>query len=105
MCVRYRDVLIITSAISKWPISFVNRLIRIGKNQVVATNIAHAYCKIHTCTLEHVLIINKVRDNNECPSEAEGNCLGLFTVQEDTRFALCNTYKQSASCSIENNLL
>ena len=39
--------------------------------------------------LEHVLIVNEARDNDEHPSEAE----------EDTGFASCNTCKQSVSHS------
>ena len=59
------------------------QVISISKNQTAVTDIAqvHCKCKIHMCinTLEHVLIVNKVKDDDELPTEAEeGSCLGLF---------------------------
>ena len=41
-----RDVLIIVSAIGKWPMSFVNRLIGIGKNH---TQLPILHMRITTC--------------------------------------------------------
>ena len=45
----------------------------ISKNQIAVTDIGHVHCKIHMCinTLEHVLIVNKVRDDDELQKEPE----------------------------------